>query len=365
MSNRLKMAGFIFIGMATWTLAQPAEGNRGPVVALKGLDPVELASGREVAGAPAISTDKGKFRYYFSGEGNRLLFEEDPGRYSIQFGGACARMGPLSGAGDPDRYSVYLGRIYIFASEACRKRFNTEPSRFVDVQDEAPRGTQAAAEQAADLLNKAVDAVGGGDALRNLRALQVLQEFTQTRGEKQTVYSRSITAQFPGSYAEIEDYGSWRGGWVLRGESGFLTWEKGVPVEPPVRDYMERTVYRHPVTILKAWLNGDVKAVCLEREPVDESPLERVSVFIKGASSLLWINSETGQIARISYRGRAPEGISDIVEEFSDFRDVGGLALPFAIRRQVDGRTVVNPSLEVKAVLINDEVELSDLERPK
>lgn len=365
MSTKLVIACALLAVLAPFNLALQLGEPGEPALALGGLDPVELASGREVAGTPDLRSDKGKFRYYFSAEGNQKAFEADPERYSIQFGGACARMGPVSGGGDPSRYSVYNSRIYIFASDACRNRFNAEPARFIDTADDLPVGTAETAELAGSLLERAVEAAGGREAFINLQALQFRHRYTHARGEKETAFTRLFTARFPGSFADIDEYDNWRGGWVLLGESGYLTWEKGASIEDSVRDFMERAVYRHPVTILKAWADGEAKAFKLNPGLRNGLSMERVAVYVKGAATEMWIDPQSGHVARISYRGRAPEGIAEIVEDFADYREVGNLMLPFSVQRQIDGKPVANPTLEVQSVLINDDVDLRDLSQPK
>lgn len=102
-----------------------------PVPALKGFDPVALADGKEVSGRSDLTATHGIYRYQFVDEANRRKFLSDPERFAIQMGGGCARMGPLAGLGNPDRFLVHEGRIYIFASDGCRSSFQKAPARFL------------------------------------------------------------------------------------------------------------------------------------------------------------------------------------------------------------------------------------------
>lgn len=112
--------------------AAPAAAEEPPV--LRGLDPVLLCQGKEKPGLPSLALDRGGYRYLFASEADRGVFESDPERYEIQLKGACAFMaksGAPPGSGDPDRYYVYQGRIYIFASENCRNSFKAAPDRYL------------------------------------------------------------------------------------------------------------------------------------------------------------------------------------------------------------------------------------------
>ncbi|MCG8460068.1 MAG: DJ-1/PfpI family protein [Holophagales bacterium] len=107
-----------------------------PVVqgVLRGLDPVQLARGREVTGDPQIFEMHEDLRYHFASEESRLTFRAEADRYSIQLGAACARMaldGAPPGSGDMDRFLVHEGRIYVFASEVCRQVFQADPRRYL------------------------------------------------------------------------------------------------------------------------------------------------------------------------------------------------------------------------------------------
>lgn len=109
-----------------------APGPAAPV--LHGYDPVLLAEGREVQGQAALSQERAGYRYVFADEASRSKFLAHPERYQIQLEGACALMaksGAEPGSGDPDLYYVHQQRIYIFATESCRERFQADPAKYL------------------------------------------------------------------------------------------------------------------------------------------------------------------------------------------------------------------------------------------
>jgi putative intracellular protease/amidase/YHS domain-containing protein len=113
---------------------QPPAKNKSEPIALvepvlKGLDPVALAKGKELAGNKDITSTKNGFRYQFATEENRKTFEREPGRYSIQLDGHCAAM--PSAQGDPDLFAVVKGRIYVFGTPECRDNFTANPEKYV------------------------------------------------------------------------------------------------------------------------------------------------------------------------------------------------------------------------------------------
>lgn len=118
----------VLMACAVLALVAGAAGIEAPA-ALRGLDPVLLAEGTEVAGKEAFSASHGRFRYVFASAQNKARFEAEPQRYAIQLDGACARM--QGAEGSPDRFYVHEGRIYIFGSEACLKAFQAEPALYL------------------------------------------------------------------------------------------------------------------------------------------------------------------------------------------------------------------------------------------
>jgi YHS domain-containing protein len=133
------------------------------VVPLEGLDPVLLAGGKETQGDEQFSVTRGQFRYFFAGAETKAAFEKEPGRYEIQLGGSCARMGPTV-RGNPDLFLVHGGRIYIFGSEECVTAFKAKPESFLDTGaggEQAP-ATEEARRRGRALVEKAIEAAGGG-----------------------------------------------------------------------------------------------------------------------------------------------------------------------------------------------------------
>jgi putative intracellular protease/amidase/YHS domain-containing protein len=105
-----------------------------PRAALRGLDPVLLTEGREVAGLESLEATHEGYRYLFATEASRAKFLQAPTTYSIQLQGACAlmaRSGSAPGSGDPSRYLVHDRRIYVFATESCRDSFKADPARYL------------------------------------------------------------------------------------------------------------------------------------------------------------------------------------------------------------------------------------------
>jgi hypothetical protein len=96
-------------------LQTPAE----PSLGFFPLDPVRLVrDGVEEDGELELATVHALWEYRFVSAATRAELLAAPDRYAIQLGGACGRMGALSGTGNPHLHAVHEGRLYLFASDS-------------------------------------------------------------------------------------------------------------------------------------------------------------------------------------------------------------------------------------------------------
>ncbi len=106
----------------------------GPPVALKGLDPVLLVAGVEKPGLAQWRSDFGRFRYLFASVENKRRFDAMPHDFAVQLDGNCA-MGPAM-PGDPAKFVVYSGRIYLAGTDGCLADLKANPAAYLT--DAAP-----------------------------------------------------------------------------------------------------------------------------------------------------------------------------------------------------------------------------------
>ena len=106
--------------------AQPPDD--APSLALRGLDPVLLVSGREEMGKPEIVAVHKGSRYQFVSEPDRAQFMADPQTFAIQ-NDTCP---VVAGAPvDPSLFAVHAGKIYAFGTSECVQQFKARPTEFV------------------------------------------------------------------------------------------------------------------------------------------------------------------------------------------------------------------------------------------
>ncbi|MDB6176448.1 YHS domain-containing (seleno)protein [Paracoccus sp. Z330] len=121
----MKHLAFPFLLSLSTTLPAAAEDW-----AVGGYDVVAYSDrGHPIAGRRDIATMWHGKLWYFANEENRARFESDPRGYAPAFGGLC----PVSlaegrrEAGDPDHFMVIGSRLYLMRSGVAERRIKTEP----------------------------------------------------------------------------------------------------------------------------------------------------------------------------------------------------------------------------------------------
>lgn len=321
------------------------------VIPLEGLDPVMLSQGKEVQGDMKYKVTRGKFQYIFANAENKATFEKDPARYEIQLDGHCARMGAPT-TGNPDLYTVHNGRIYIFGSEECQTLFKATPEKYLEVPA-APKSPPSAemVKRGQELIAKAVEAAGSKlDQLKNFQR-------TDVRGNQ---VKTILTLAFPDTVRqEIIRSNFTLVSVVAPAESFILVNNAPRPMEEANRATIRRDLYRDLIVLLRARTQPEFKAALASEE-------NTVDIELPGFTTSLGIDSATGRVVSQTYRGRGPGGVvGQIAINYSDFRTVEGLSLPFKTTATFNGEPFPALSATTEAITINGQVDPSSFKKPQ
>lgn len=331
-------------------LALQAGTPAAPPPALRGLDPVQLCAGTEVAGDPELAHTHGRYTYVFEDEASRARFLADPERFAIQWGGGCGRMGPLSGTGSPDRFAVHAGRIFVFASDGCRAGFLATPERFVVEPTTLPAATPEARAAGAAWLERAVEAHGGSAALDAAAALLLAFDAEQSgwKHHSELVLGRAgglrqssrWTAPDAGAEPRVTT-------WLVAREASLDDdGEQFAVTSPDQLDDLRRIAQREPLAHFWARAQPGFVALHLGAGELGGAPVENVLVQHAGLTTTLHLEPESARVLGLSWRGRASDGVTrEIVETFTDWRELDGVLLPIARMVRADGAE--KPSLAV------------------
>jgi YHS domain-containing protein len=327
-----------------------------PILALKGLDPIALAVGKETPGIEAHEAAFGRFKYRFANAENKRAFLANPERHAIQFGGACGKMGPFSGAGNPERYFIHDQRIYIFASESCRDAFKKDPEKHIERPNPALKGTDDEKRRGARLVEKALDGFGGAKQVDALKSLRRVEKIIYRQNNKESVGVGRTTWVFPVALRVEEDYGT-PYGHVVKGGGGFeLYGKQNWTLEPAMRDVAWRQALREPLMMLR---NRNAKGfVALARA---ENELE---VALDGAACRWSLDEKTGQVRKVVYTSRRGT-VGENAVVYSDFKSVNGVVLPHARKDYFNGKELALPERRIQSLEVNSDVKPDLFLQPK
>jgi YHS domain-containing protein len=346
------------------SIADSARAQQSPavsetVIPLEGLDPVMLAQGKEVQGDMKFKVTRGKFQYIFANAENKAAFEKDPSRYEIQLDGHCARMGAPTG-GNPDLFAVHNGRIYIFGSEECQTVFKAAPEKYLEVPPpvKAPP-TAEMIKRGQELIAKAVESLGGA----KLDQLVSFQKTEQRANQVKTV----LLIAFPDAMRRDTVRPTFTLVSVVTPSESFFQYNNSArPMTQADLTAFHKELNYEPLVLLRARTKSDFKAWAAGSGKVGETAVERLEVELPGFTTVLGIDPATGRVLSQTYHGRGPGGvIGDIAINYSDFKSVDGVSLPFKIEATFDGQAYPALSATVEAAKINGEVDANSFKKPK
>ena len=322
---------------------------------LKGLDPIELIDGREVEGDAALTVEHGTYLYRFVSEDNRDLFLSEPEKWGVQWDGACGRMGPLSGTGAPDRFAVWDGRIWLFASDQCRAGFLKAPEKLLPIDQEAPVADEAAKAAGQALLEKAAAACGDLAAFDTLKSVHVRSPLKTTSGGADFLGTRDLWFEYPGSYRFEEAWGGKGYGHAIA--AGAATrFEPGEvqPLGTVSTTTVAREALRHPLWILRE--RKQLVAVPAGSDTVLGQPVELVTVHAAKQNVTLALDAKSGRILELRHTGLTSRGVALAVRRITSWLEAGKLTLPARIQSVgVDGLIHDNvsgePTIELDVAL--------------
>jgi hypothetical protein len=202
-----------------------------------------------------------------------------------------------------------------------------------------------------ELIAKAVEGFGAGSKLDQLRSLQR----TDLRGNQ---VKNILTVAFPDTLRQETVRPNFTLVSVITPADSFVTVSNRTrPMAEDNRAAIYKELNRDPIFLLRARTRPDFKASGTE---------DSVDVELAGFTTTLGIDSGTGRVVSQTYRGRGPGGvIGQIVINYSDFRTVEGLSLPFKTTATFDGQPFPALSATTEAITINGQIDPSSFKKPE
>ncbi|HEX2254103.1 MAG TPA: pitrilysin family protein [Thermoanaerobaculia bacterium] len=219
--------------------------------------------------------------------------------------------------------------------------------------------------RAGELLDRAVAAMGGAERIDRLQALATRGNAVQLTPQGEMEIPIATTHLFPDRYRQELTLPFGSISMVLRGDSGFVVGPQGTMDLPASQlGSLRSSADRDPLSLLRSRGLADFRATVIEPIELDGTPLERLQLEVADDVTVVAIDPQTGQIRQISYREAGPTGTpGEVVQTFSDYREVDGITYPFAVVGTFDGNEMMRLTLE--SVEVDPEVDETAFERPE
>jgi predicted Zn-dependent peptidase len=223
--------------------------------------------------------------------------------------------------------------------------------------------TEEGKAKARELIARAVEGIGGAERLDGLRSTEMTASVALTTPQGEMSAGARTIVVFPDRVRSELSLPMGSMVQVIAGESGFL--QMGPQSRPmPEAQLQEgrRSLVRNAVGLLAARDRDGFEAVAAGADEVGGTSVELVRVEIDGYAMTAGIDPATGRILRLGYRGSVMGPPGDVLQLYSDFREVDGLTLPFASVTTVDGNPAM--STTVQSISLDGEYQDSLFEMP-
>lgn len=220
-----------------------------------------------------------------------------------------------------------------------------------------PEATPESLSRGHDVLQAAVEGLGGRETLKGLRDVSTLAELTQATPQGEMALQVKTVMQLPDKVRTdvVTPFGPFT--MATDGAAGWMKGPQGLRDLPAKQlEDLKKNVARYPPVLLLSALDGNHPVQYLESTTVEGSEADVIVLEDpSGEPVKLWVEKGTGHILKRSFQAEAP-GKGPVQQEqvFSDFRQVSGLTVPFKEVTYHDGekageRTVRNFEVNIGA----------------
>ncbi len=128
------------------------------------------------------------------------------------------------------------------------------------------------------------------------------------------------------------------------------------------REEMLKQVRRHPLFLGQKAEDPKLSASAAGKEKIGEVSVEILDLTYEGIDVRWFLDSASGRLLRASYAGTGPAGPTTVVVDYSDFRPVEGLTIPFLQEISQNGQKV--QTFKIEELRVNAGADPKAFEKP-
>ena len=217
---------------------------------------------------------------------------------------------------------------------------------------------------ATDLIRRIVEAKGGLDALKSIRTVVVDADMQVSTLRGPTIIPTKTYVVYPDKFRVDANFAGQQSVQAYNSGTAWVKDPAGVSAAPPaMRNDFAATVRRDTFPLLIAAAEGQLMVRLLPEEGKDGSVLRVVEVSGNGLDPVRLYIDRDYRIVRQTYTTPGPDGQpSQAEEQYSDYRKVSGIDVPFKAAVLRNGRQILERTL--KSVTFNTAVDPTLFQQP-
>lgn len=289
-----------------------------------GLDLQELQNFRERVNAVTVDDIQRVARTYLRPDRLSIVLVGDASKFQSQ----------LAGAGFDQVERIAVGDLDLTAVDLRRKAASggrLQPVAYRTLEPGAAPAAPAVPDAAKALIDRAIRGKGGLDRLRAVRTVHAVSDLIVDAPDRQLTVPTTMRVRYPGQFridsetpagplVQVFD----RGVCWIRDARGVIE------LTEDAAESMRQNVVRDPIALLLALGDGRLAARRVDDVAVGGRPMPALVVELRRSGPLtLVLDPDSGLIVRQRYPARVVQG--EIEETLSDYRDVQGLQVAFAV----------------------------------
>lgn len=231
----------------------------------------------------------------------------------------------------------------------------------------APAAGSAGAEasrRGAAILDKVLGAFGGAEKVDGVRTMRIVANSVNVTPNGEVAMRATQTHALPDRMRQemASSMGSMTA--VVTPSDGWVATPRGVqPLPESRRADLLKSMKRDPIVVLQRRKGPGFAAVHEGSETVEGTAADLLAVTVDGETVRWAVDPASGRILKAAYKGFGPGGVpGDRASFYADFREAGGLVLPYRARLTFDGGPM--GSVEVQEIVVNPPVEETAFARP-